>query len=151
MARAGMWTVGMAFAPVGFGVGVVVATGILNEVAARSVATDIAGNWMVVMVFGAVLFLPGIVFALFGASMLWGRTGTVTAILGLVLLSLPPLLFAAAGIEEAVGPQRDPYSPSWTARLSLSAALVYALPFVALVLGNAFATWMVWSGRAARR
>ncbi|MBF6179108.1 hypothetical protein [Nocardia otitidiscaviarum] len=62
MARAGMWTVGMAFAPVGFGVGVVVATGILNEVAARSVATDIAGNWMVVMVFGAVLFLPGIVF-----------------------------------------------------------------------------------------
>ncbi|MBF6134308.1 hypothetical protein IU501_15025 [Nocardia otitidiscaviarum] len=95
---------------------------------------------MVVMVFGGVLFLPGIVFALFGASMLWSRTGTVTAILGLVLLSLPPLLFAAAGIEEAIGPPRDPYSPSWTARLSLSAALVYALPFVALVLGNAFAT-----------
>ncbi|WP_267464523.1 hypothetical protein [Nocardia otitidiscaviarum] len=44
MARPGMWTVGMAFAPVGFGVGVVVATGILNEAADRSVATDIAGN-----------------------------------------------------------------------------------------------------------
>lgn len=141
----------MAFAPVGFGVGVVAATGVFNEVANRSVANHIAGNWMVVMVFGGALFLPGIVFALVGASMLPRRAGTVTAMLGLVLLSLPPLLFAAVGIEEAVGLPRDPYSPSWTARLSLSAALVYALPFVALVLGNAFATWTVWAGRAAGR
>ncbi|WP_280233337.1 hypothetical protein [Nocardia cyriacigeorgica] len=135
----------MAVAPIAFVAASVVSLSVLNEAANGSMASDITGWWMFVMIFGGLLFAPGICSTLVGAARLGHRLGTILTLIGLALLSTAALLLGAAGFEDAFSAPAGEYEPRWTARLSVGGATIYAIPFALLVIGNAYAAWIIWS------
>ncbi|BDT84612.1 hypothetical protein [Nocardia cyriacigeorgica] len=145
------WAIGMAVAPIALTAVSILSTFLLGELVNSSMAADIAGYWMFVMFFLGPLFIPGIVITLIGAAILGRRAGAVLTLLGLLLNALVAILLGYAGIEDALTP-RYPYEPSWTADLTLTGATIYAIPFLLLAVGSAYAMWIVWTefaGRAA--
>ncbi|MFC6010120.1 hypothetical protein [Nocardia lasii] len=114
-------------------------------------ADDIAGWWSFVMLLGAGLFIPGMVVAGLGSAMLGrGRGGAVVAIGGLALLSVVALFYGVAGFDDVLNASADSYDPRWTARLTMTGATMYAVPFLLLIVGNCVAARAVWSTRNAK-
>lgn len=141
----------MAFTPVVFAIVAVVSINVLDRVAQGwDLGADVSGWWLFVTVFGGIAFVPGICLSLAGAIRLGRRGGTVLALVGLVLLSLPAVALGLAGFNDAVNGPSDPTQPHWTARLTLSSATLYAVPFALLLLGDLYAARAVWSTRLTR-
>lgn len=118
---------------------------VLNEHANPSSALDVAANWMLVMIFGTMFYLPAIPVTVLGVLAVTElpRLGRVVATAGLLWMSAV-WSFAIAGVgRPTFDPQ--PYDDvSWAATLTVPELLVFAVPYVGMLVLNVVTLWMLW-------
>ncbi|MDO3645372.1 hypothetical protein [Nocardia mangyaensis] len=148
MRKARIWAVVTAVTPIALpllAIGVVALGGAI-------VGFDSGGlawYWVFVLMFGVVVFVPGIVVMLVGAARLGRRGGTTTTVIGAVLLAVAAVLMILAAFEDAHLGAENPGLPRMVAVLSTPETVAFSAPYLLVVLSVVCACWhVVVAGRA---
>ncbi|MFF2088271.1 hypothetical protein ACFVVM_31195 [Nocardia sp. NPDC058176] len=105
--------------------------------------------WVFVLMFGSVVFVPGIAVTLVGAARLGRRGGTTTTVIGAVLLAVAAVLMILAGFEDAHLGAENPDLPRMVAVLSMPETVAFSVPYLLVVLSVVYACWhLVVAGRS---
>lgn len=118
---------------------------VLNETANPSSALDVTANWVLVMIFGLIFWFPAAVATWAGAAGITDlpRGGRIVATIALVWNSVLWLFALAETARMTFDPQSyDEFS--WAATLTTGELVVFAAPFVGMVVLNGCAVWVVW-------
>lgn len=118
---------------------------VLNEHANPSSALEVAANWMLVMIFGTMFYLPAIPVVVLGILAVneLPRLGRVVATAGLLWMSAV-WSFAIAGVGRPTFDPQPYDDESWAVTLTVPEMLVFAVPYVGMLVLNVVTLWVLW-------
>lgn len=140
----------MAAAPLGLFVIALVLAEALDT--SDGLLADVAGNWLVGLAFGSVLFVPAMLLTLCGGLLVprSPHSGRVLATIGMLVLAAPGIV----GVVESViylfvdRPEYPDDGTSWVPKLSTAGAIICGTPFVLISIATGFALRALWWPRA---
>ncbi|MFE0748151.1 hypothetical protein [Gordonia sp. NPDC058843] len=145
MNRVKRWTWCAVLAPILLLVVGFAAMAVLNEVANPSSALDVTANWALLMVLGAFFYLPALVATALAVAAIAALplVGRVIATIGLLWTSVVWAVAVTDTARMTFDPQ--PYDEyGWAATLTATELLVFAVPYVAMLLVNSVTIWALW-------
>ncbi|WP_032402323.1 hypothetical protein [Rhodococcoides fascians] len=111
-----------------------------------TVVGDVVATWMLLGIFGLVIFVPVTTLSLLGAAVFDNRNvrvGRWFASVGAVAATVFYAYLAFVVIEEAAVPEmRDPNS--WNPQLTPVTALLVVVPYIAGAAGNVYVVGRLW-------